>query len=106
MHKLQTADGDITAYNAVVRPVYKWDDHMKTVFEAGYFADETKKAGSTKDASGSKLTIAQAWSAGSSFWARPEIRVYGSYITDDEGTTFGDKGDSDFVVGIQAEAWW
>ncbi|MGR5542060.1 carbohydrate porin, partial [Vibrio campbellii] len=25
-----TADGDITAYNAVVRPVYKWDDHMKT----------------------------------------------------------------------------
>ena len=43
---------------------------------------------------------------GDSFWSRPELRVYGSYITDDEGTTFGDKGDSDFVVGVQVEAWW
>ncbi|WGV98589.1 maltoporin LamB [Vibrio sp. YMD68] len=102
-----TADGDITAYNAVVRPVYKWDDHMKTVFEAGYFADETKKAGSTKDASGSKLTIAQAWSAGSSFWARPEIRVYGSYFMDHEADSFANKtDDTEFSVGIQMEAWW
>ncbi|MGC9492416.1 maltoporin LamB [Vibrio genomosp. F10] len=102
-----TKDGDITAYNAVVRPVYKWDDHMKTVFEAGYFADETKKDGSTTDASGSKLTIAQAWSAGSSFWARPEIRVYGSYFMDHEADSFANKtDDTEFSVGIQMEAWW
>ncbi|MEZ8823891.1 maltoporin LamB [Vibrio sp. 10N.261.55.A7] len=102
-----TADGDITAYNAVVRPVYKWDDHMKTVFEAGYFADETKKGGSTTDASGSKLTVAQAWSAGSSFWARPEIRVYGSYFMDHEANSFANKtDDTEFSVGIQMEAWW
>lgn len=102
-----TNDGDITAYNAVVRPVYKWDENMKTVFEAGYFADETKKSGTTKDASGSKLTVAQAWSAGSSFWARPEIRVYGSYFMDHEADSFA-KGtdDSEFSVGIQMEAWW
>ncbi|MGF1722045.1 maltoporin LamB [Vibrio kyushuensis] len=99
--------GDITAYNAVIRPMYKWDDHMKTVFEAGYFADEVKQGGTTMDSSGSKLTIAQAWSAGSSFWARPEIRVYGSYFMDHEADSFA-KGtdDTEFSVGIQMEAWW
>ncbi|EEO05542.1 hypothetical protein VC116063_001719 [Vibrio cholerae O1 str. 116063] len=29
-----------------------------------------------------------------------------SYLTDHEGTNFGSKGDSDFVMGIQVEAWW
>ncbi|RTZ18035.1 maltoporin LamB [Vibrio aquaticus] len=102
-----TDDGDITAYNAVVRPMYKWDEHMKTVFELGYFADETKKSGTTTDAAGSKVTVAQAWSAGSSFWARPEIRVYGSYFMDHEGESFNGKtDDSEFSVGIQMEAWW
>ncbi|WP_047042092.1 maltoporin LamB [Vibrio mexicanus] len=99
--------GDITAYNAVVRPMYKWDDNMKTYFEAGYFADETKQSGTTTDASGSKLTIAQAWSAGSGFWARPEIRVYGSYFMDHEADSFANNtDDTEFSVGIQMEAWW
>ncbi|MCK6264139.1 maltoporin LamB [Vibrio sp. ZSDE26] len=102
-----TDSGDITAYNAVVRPMYKWDDHMKTIFEAGYFADETKQSGTTTDTSGSKLTIAQAWSAGSSFWARPEIRVYGSYFMDHEADSFANgTDDTEFSVGIQMEAWW
>lgn len=102
-----TKDGDITAYNAVVRPMYKWDENMKTVFEAGYYADETKKSGTTTDAAGSKLTIAQAWSAGSSFWARPEIRVYGSYFMDHENDdAFGTDNDTEFSVGVQMEAWW
>ncbi|MGR5260203.1 maltoporin LamB [Vibrio astriarenae] len=102
-----TADGDITAYNAVVRPVYKWDDHMKTIFEAGYYADEVKQSGTTEDSAGSKLTVAQAWSAGSSFWARPEIRIYGSYFMDHEDdNAFGTNNDTEFSVGIQAEAWW
>ncbi|WP_391091596.1 maltoporin LamB [Vibrio sp. NH-UV-68] len=102
-----TDSGDITAYNAVVRPMYKWDEHMKTVFEVGYFADETKNSGTTTDAAGSKLTVAQAWSAGSSFWARPEIRVYGSYFMDHEADSFANNtDDSEFSVGIQMEAWW
>ncbi|MGN5139591.1 carbohydrate porin [Aeromonas sp. 164P] len=33
---------------------------------------------------GYKLTLAQAWSAGSGFWARPEIRVFASYLANDE----------------------
>ncbi|MEH0740549.1 maltoporin LamB [Vibrio cholerae] len=102
-----TDDGDITAYNAVVRPMYKWDENMRTIFEAGYFADETKSGGTTTDASGSKLTIAQAWSAGSSFWARPEIRIYGSYFMDHEADSFANgTDDTEFSVGIQMEAWW
>lgn len=102
-----TDDGDITAYNAVVRPMYKWDENMRTIFEAGYFADETKSGGTTTDASGSKFTVAQAWSAGSSFWARPEIRIYGSYFMDHEADSFANKtDDSEFSVGIQMEAWW
>ncbi|UUM32069.1 maltoporin LamB [Vibrio japonicus] len=102
------ATGDITAYNAVIRPVYKWDEHMKTVFEAGYFYDEMDvNGGGENKAAGSKLTVAQAWSAGSSFWARPEIRVYGSYFMDHEADSFASNtDDSEFSVGIQMEAWW
>ncbi|WP_256929446.1 carbohydrate porin, partial [Vibrio parahaemolyticus] len=59
------------------RPMYKWDDNHKTIFEAGYAID--KQDG--KEDSFGKFTVAQAWSAGSSFWARPEIRVYASYLT-------------------------
>ncbi|KAA8681187.1 maltoporin LamB [Vibrio gigantis] len=104
---LVSGKGDSDLYTAVVRPMYKWDDTMRTVFEGGISAGEVDVPGATKvKQGGSKFTVAQAWAMGDSFWARPEIRVYGSYITDDEGTTFGDKGDSDFVVGIQAEAWW
>jgi maltoporin len=102
-----TDKGDLTAYNLVVRPVYKWDENMKTIFEGGYFYDEAKESGSKDKASGSKLTIAQAWSAGSSFWARPEIRIYGSYFMDHEVDRFdGGESDSEFTVGIQMEAWW
>ncbi|MFV0447860.1 MAG: maltoporin LamB [Vibrio sp.] len=94
---------DIHQYSAVVRPMYKWNDTMRTVFEAGYNGGEDVDG---NDFAGSKFTVAQAWAMGDSFWARPELRVYGSYLTDYEGTTFGDEGDSDFVVGVQVEAWW
>ncbi len=94
---------DHSIFSAVVRPMYKWDDSMKTIFEAGYY-DEDK---SGEDKSGSKFTIAQAWSAGDSFWARPEIRVYASYLSDyDNDNAFGAGNDTEYNVGIQAEAWW
>ncbi|GEM78968.1 maltoporin LamB [Vibrio superstes] len=100
---------DIDQYSVVVRPMYKWDDTMRTVFEAGYNAGEKIADGgmATEDFGNAKFTVAQAWAMGSSFWARPEIRVYGSYILDTENDdAFGTGNDTEYVVGIQAEAWW
>ncbi|ABK39252.1 TPA: maltoporin [Aeromonas hydrophila] len=95
--------------SAVVRPMYKWDDFNKTIFEGGYFKDKNKSTnGTTEDDSGYKLTLAQAWSAGSSFWARPEIRVFASYLANDEDKKVFESGTSKdtYQVGVQAEAWW
>ncbi|MDH5897624.1 maltoporin [Vibrio splendidus] len=104
---------DSSQYSIVARPMYKWNDTMRTIFEAGYNAGEVDNV----DFGGAKFTVAQAWAMGDSFWARPEIRVYGSYLMDLEEDSFGagrdDDGnitttgsDNDFVVGIQVEAWW
>ena len=96
--------------SAVVRPMYKWDDFNKTIFEGGYFKDKNKSTnGTTEDDSGYKLTLAQAWSAGSSFWARPEIRVFASYMQQDGNFRENSNGvnqDDAWNFGVQAEAWW
>lgn len=100
---------DIDQYSVVVRPMYKWNDTMRTVFEGGYNAGERIADGGfqTEDFGNAKFTVAQAWAMGDSFWARPEIRVYGSYILDTENDdAFGSGNDTEYVVGIQAEAWW
>ncbi|MFQ2274263.1 maltoporin [Aeromonas hydrophila] len=95
--------------SVVVRPMYKWDDFNKTIFEGGYFKEKNTftNRDDEKDA-GYKLTLAQAWSAGSSFWARPEIRVFASYLANDEDKKVfeGDTSKDTYQVGVQAEAWW
>lgn len=92
--------------SAVIRPVYKWDDNHKTILELGYNIDDTD-GDETKNG---KATIAQAWTAGSSIWARPEIRVYASYINQDADSGAknfnGGRDDDTMQFGIQAEAWW
>lgn len=104
---------DIDQYTVVVRPMYKWNDTMRTVFEAGYSAGEkiNEEGTNTEDFGGAKFTVAQAWAMGDNFWARPELRIYGTYLKDLESDSFGATdskpgSDNDFVVGIQAEAWW
>ncbi|AIS57504.1 maltoporin [Vibrio coralliilyticus] len=100
---------DIDQYSVVVRPMYKWNDTMRTIFEAGVNSGEKiNSAGTaTEDFGNTKLTVAQGWAMGDSFWARPELRVYGSYITDTENdNAFGTGEDSEYVVGVQVEAWW
>ena len=99
---------DIDQYSAVVRPMYKWNDTMRTVFEAGYNAGERIADGglAKEDFGNAKFTVAQAWAMGDSFWARPEIRVYGSYILDTENKEAFNGDDTEYVFGIQAEAWW
>ncbi len=90
---------DQTTISAVVRPVYKWDEISRTILEMGYFKDDSDVA----DSDGYKFTVAQAWAAGDSFWARPELRVYASYLGSD-GAFQGE--DSEYVVGAQVEVWW
>ncbi|OOE33151.1 maltoporin [Salinivibrio kushneri] len=100
---------DIDQFSVVVRPMYKWNSTMRTVFEAGYNAGEkiNDDGNAVEDFGNSKLTIAQAWAMGDSFWARPEIRVYGSYISDLENDdAFGSGEDNELVAGVQVEAWW
>ncbi|HDY7992874.1 TPA: maltoporin LamB [Vibrio vulnificus] len=95
---------DISYFSSVVRPVYKWDENMKTLFEVGYF---NRNVGDGSEESGSKITVAQAWTAGLSYWARPEIRLYASYFTDFDNTdALGAGKDSEFNLGVQAEVWW
>lgn len=98
---------DIDQYSVVVRPMYKWNDTMRTVFEAGYHGGEKIEDTETEDFGHAKLTVAQAWAMGDSFWSRPELRVYGSYLHDTKNDdSFGAGNDSEFVVGVQVEAWW
>ncbi|MDV6252003.1 maltoporin [Vibrio sp. EA2] len=93
-------------FSVVARPVFKWDENNKTIFEAGYAIDDDDGFESTYG----KMTVAQAWSAGSSFWARPEIRLYATYLTaddDNDSQKFdGGRSDDTFQFGVQAEAWW
>ena len=90
-------------FSAVVRSLYNWNINMKTMVELGVFSGSE----GTVDNGGSKATIAQAWAMGEGFWARPELRIFASYITDDEGTALGpNKGDGDYSIGVQAEAWF
>ncbi|KDM90804.1 maltoporin [Photobacterium galatheae] len=100
---------DHTIMSAVVRPEYKWSDNVKTIVEAGYYDEANYKNsdGSIIDKSGSKLTIAQAFTAGPGFWARPELRFYASYLSDyDNDNAFGTGNDTEYNIGAQVEAWW
>ncbi|MGL4206239.1 MAG: maltoporin [Aeromonadaceae bacterium] len=103
-------DSDADVFSIVARPMYKWDDSMKTIFELGYNHDtKTLKGASETSHDQQKYTIAQAWSAGSGFWARPEIRVFASYLKSDgafRADSNGKAQDDAMNFGVQAEAWW
>ncbi|WP_022941929.1 maltoporin LamB [Psychromonas hadalis] len=91
--------------NFVVRPSYKWDDYNKTILELGYYSADDDSWGEEEK---SKITIAQAISVGNSFWARPELRVFATYVKDHKGDSFGSdtKDDNEMSLGVQMEAWW
>ncbi|EKP0308048.1 maltoporin, partial [Aeromonas veronii] len=91
-----------TTMSVAVRPMYKWNDTNKTIFEAGYFKDKNTFTGGKADAkdSGYKLTLAQAWSAGESYWARPEIRVFASYLANDEDQKIFESGTSKDTINF------
>ncbi|MFM4717387.1 maltoporin [Aeromonas veronii] len=106
--KLQAWHDNTELFSAVARGSYAWTDITKTLVELGTFErTKTWTSGSEDKESGQKYTLAQAWSAGPSMMARPEIRVYASYLTDGEGDSFnGNTDDHAWNFGVQAEAWW
>ncbi|MBR0573654.1 MULTISPECIES: maltoporin [Pasteurellaceae] len=89
-----------TWYSAGIRPMYKWNKTMSSLLELGY--DVVKKQSNKEENHVFKTTLAQQWQAGDSIWARPAIRVFGTYAKSDNAG----KKDDDFVYGVQFEAWW
>jgi maltoporin len=89
--------------NIVVRPTYKWSDYTKTILEVGYYNADDDSWGEEEK---SKVTLAQAISAGNGFWARPEIRVFATYVKDHKDGTFSNGEDNQLNFGVQMEAWW
>jgi len=95
-------DEDAEKLSVVLRPEYNWSNIMKTTFEVGYTSEEGVNTTESQDLS--KVVVAQEWSAGPGFWARPTIRLYA-------GSFFGDRAESreddgNIRVGAQVEAWW
>ncbi|MDP8032722.1 maltoporin [Pasteurella atlantica] len=95
-------DNGNTWYSAGIRPMYKWNKTMSTLLELGY--DRVKQQKDGKKDSLFKTTLAQQWQAGDSIWARPAIRVFGTYAKANDKKLNGK--DHQFVYGVQFEAWW
>ncbi|EEX50643.1 maltoporin [Pasteurella dagmatis] len=100
-----------TWFSAGVRPMYKWNNTMSTLVELGYDRIKDQATGKKNDLT--KVTLAQQWQAGSSIWARPAIRVFGTYahwndkFNQSHRTDAGYKAkDGEFIGGVQFEAWW
>ncbi|SEG36930.1 maltoporin LamB [Vibrio hangzhouensis] len=99
------AKTDHDLISAVIRPMYQWTTTVRTIFEAGAYQENYSNAGNKK---GSKFTVAQAFSMGEGFFARPEIRVYGTYLDDrSDSAQLSDKSKKkEFLLGVQVEAWF
>ena len=83
-------------YSFVIRPSYKWSNFTSTVFEAGYTVKKNNWAAAFNKNDGEynpgkydpddshmdayKFTLAQQFSPMTTFWARPSIRFYVSYL--------------------------
>ena len=94
------ADEDADKLSVVLRPQYNWTNFMKTSLEVGYTSEDGVDTTESSDLS--KVVIAQEWSAGPSFWARPTIRLYaGSFFRAEDR-----DDDGNIRVGAQVEAWW
>ena len=103
-------------YSIVLRPEYKWTEFTRTTLELGYSAQKTNDWVKYNDVPYEdpdvyKVTLAQQFTPGKSFWTRPAIRFYVSYIGGDEfAANYKNKNkDGDeyqITVGTQVEAWW
>jgi maltoporin len=95
-------DTNDTLLSIVARPMYKWNDQMRTIVEIGGFTQTINDV----DGAGSKYTLAQAWVPQAGFWSRPELRVFVSYMDDAKNDLAFNGAANEVSVGLQAEAWW
>ncbi|MGN1394133.1 MAG: carbohydrate porin [Succinivibrionaceae bacterium] len=99
-------------FDVVVRPEYAWNEFHKTILELGYgYANTKNENGSEGKDIQKKYTIAQAITAGSGFWTRPELRIFVSYKDNPSNDAKFTRGDSttsshEIQYGAQMEAWW
>lgn len=95
-------------YNAIVRPMYFWNDVHSTWLEAGYQRVDYDQGG---DNSGWKLTLSQNISIAMGPEFRPMLRFYatgGQVKNDHTAHVNGTKDETldDFNVGAMWEAWF
>jgi maltoporin len=96
-------DNEKTWTSAGIRPVFHWSEISSTAIEIGY--DSVSDDTAAEDMDLTKVTIAQQWSAGDTFWSRPLIRAFVTHASGTEGQFFGDDT-SGMSMGVQAEVWW
>ncbi len=108
-------------YSIVLRPAFKWSDYTSTVLEIGYASLSNNHNDNwggwrsfdgniDKDrVSGTKVTLAQQWSPATSFWSRPSIRVFASWMSGNMLNNVHNgfyEDNHEYVFGAQVEAWW
>lgn len=110
-----TSDDNKLTFSAAIRPVYKVVDNFSVQFELGLGYEGYNK---NENASGDKrngfiykATVAPTLTMDDSFWGRPQLRVFGSYVgwTSDVAPS-NDKAyagsDGELRAGVQAEIWF
>ena len=104
------------AFQVVVRPYVQLTKMTKVLVELGaYTQTEKDQDGNSTTRNAQKYTVAYAITPdASNFWSRPELRIFATYIhgkKDDmqsvDVSSWGDSAQNrNFLVGVQAEAWW
>lgn len=102
-------EGDASSFAVSAKVTYHWTDITRTYVEAGYFDDQKSENNVDQSRSGSKYTVAQAFSFGR---GQPELRVFASYLGSnnsdwDDSHSFDNGTEDDiWTLGLQASVWW
>ena len=104
------------AFQVVVRPYVQLTKMTKVLVELGaYTQTEKDQDGNSTTRNAQKYTVAYAITPdASNFWSRPELRIFATYIHGKKDgmqsvdvSSWGDSAQNrNFLVGVQAEAWW
>lgn len=93
----------------VGRAQYQFTEYVRGIGEVGgFYQKDNYNNGTHYKQGGEKYTIALGLAPSTDFMARPELRVFASYLNDSEdGKPFKDgTASDDWNFGVQVEAWW